>query len=588
MSFASALFKNSLIALTFIFLFTTPATAVDKTRKADIRLADKKDVGDLLGYSSSGQHEVRVLSMAFYPTRPCLSETGVLCVDNDRAGAFQTLPDFSSPPPYNDMRLADADQHIMFMNAYIAYSLTKGTSSTLPGNYNPNIFQQNFVGYSLKEHLVYHQPVPPSPDFEPYYDHIGILNAIDVCHYVDDLGIQEIWIWGPHNEELTPPLVPIESNMSMGRKSRAVWNHGNYGDISNSSQYDDLIQCENSYTVYNYNYGRTVREALHDHMHQYEKLFGFADGNIFWNLFAGNRRTGPICGNTHNPPNTVFPSEEREEGEEYDYDSLRVVTDICTGRWFLNVPGEDPKPYYGPFVNCEAWGCDDFIVCEDCENNGYYEWWTQRMPNTDCAVPVAEKPGHYYRNWWQAIYDFEGYFADDTKYYLSTRNVPDGGTSLTTDQCGDAPEPPRELVKNGDFSEKVWGGKEGWWFNSANPKNRFEVKNETALIKMERGNLGYSLLYQENINFEEGKTYKLSVRLKSTRPATGDLIVTGKNGRVELSMPVEISKKWRTMTAEFTVQQQLDRRQGKLTIRIKNMAQKNTVRIDDVSIMRQP
>ena len=88
-----------------------------------------------------------------------------------------------------------------------------------------------------------------------------MLNSLDVCHYVDVLGVKEVWVWMYH----TGSIGPIESNMAMGRMSQAYWNHGTYGDVSNSYQQNDLPVCNRTYTVYDYNYGRDIGESLEDH-----------------------------------------------------------------------------------------------------------------------------------------------------------------------------------------------------------------------------------------------------------------------------------------------------------------------------------
>lgn len=110
------------------------------------------------------------------------------------------------------------------------------------------------------------------------------MNNLDVCDYVENQEVKEVWKWMYH----TNAIAPIESNMS-----------GPFGDISNSYRQDDLPMCGKTYTVYNYNYGRTVSEATENHMHQIEHILNYIDGRdvtpsnqwdelLFWGNFVGS------------------------------------------------------------------------------------------------------------------------------------------------------------------------------------------------------------------------------------------------------------------------------------------------------------
>src|SRR3989344_4701520 len=131
------------------------------------------------------------------------------------------------------------------------------------------------IDYAIIRSEEFLKKVPRSTTFLPFADHFSISNDLKArtgksfCDYVDQNGVREIWIWMYH----TSAIVPIESNMAIGTLSQGVWNHGSYGDVSNSYQHNDLPVCQHSYTVYNYNYFRGAAEAMHNHGHQLEALF---------------------------------------------------------------------------------------------------------------------------------------------------------------------------------------------------------------------------------------------------------------------------------------------------------------------------
>lgn len=122
-------------------------------------------------------------------------------------------------------------------------------------------------------------------------DYYQILNEINICDYIENKGVKEVWVWGYHHGNLEP----AESNMA-----------GPYGDISNSERIDDMPVCNKTYTLYNYNYSRGLSEALEDHTHQIEAVLKYADHNLFWDKFVrpyGSQTEINHCGWTHYPPN---------------------------------------------------------------------------------------------------------------------------------------------------------------------------------------------------------------------------------------------------------------------------------------------
>jgi hypothetical protein len=129
----------------------------------------------------------------------------------------------------------------------------------------------NYFVYEEKEFLY---PIPPSEQFKPFADHMKILSELDICNYVENEGVKQVWVYMYHTQD----IAPIESNMA-----------GPYGDISNSYRQSDLPVCNKTYVVIDYNYGRGISEALENHCHQFEAVF------IYCTVYRNN--------NLHTPPN---------------------------------------------------------------------------------------------------------------------------------------------------------------------------------------------------------------------------------------------------------------------------------------------
>ena len=266
---------------------------------------------------------------------------------------------------------------------------------------------QNQIDYNVVDSFEYIQGFPVSDRKNPYdsssyvIDYYKIMQDNDVCDYVDD-GVYEIWVWGytGYNERFW------ESNF---------WSR--VGDISNSDQYlNDLPECSHSYTVYTYNYGRTAAEALHNHGHQFERIFRYLDYDLFMNEFTGNPKQGDLpnparCGNVHYPPNGI---------DDYDYDNAIPRLSDCNN-W-----DPDDAAVITAEIDCSLWGCNQL---------GFMIYWMQNFPTRGNNLKYQ---GEWMRDWWAPIIDFELYLAD--------------GRSLTS------PEPPAEQICLGDYNgDKIVG-----------------------------------------------------------------------------------------------------------------------------------
>lgn len=216
---------------------------------------------------------------------------------------------------------------------------------------------------------------PPLPDYN------AIMNRIDAKKWVEERGVQEIWMWGYHgNNGLW------ESNMASPT-----------GDVSNSDRDpNDLPVFARTYTVYHYNYGRGLGEMLENHMHQLEHLLNHVDGRestppekwnelLFWGKFVGSDASHKIvttparCGWTHYAPNS-----ERD----YDWANPRYVeTDIED--WHPDKIGKTQR------MNADRWDRDPIK---------WRIYWMQAIPGLGHGLTYR---GRKLRNWWSFKADWD-------------------------------------------------------------------------------------------------------------------------------------------------------------------------------------
>jgi len=242
------------------------------------------------------------------------------------------------------------------------------------------------LDYDILESKEFLYPIPKSAPSSKFADHITILNDINICDYVDNRGIKEVWVWMYH----TADTVPIESNMAMGLVSEDFWNRGSYGDVSNSFQGNDLPICERTYTVYDYNYGRGVAMTLENHTHQIEAVLKYADNDhtLFWSKFVQpyeSQTETNRCGWTHYPPNGRF---------DYDWYNEEYVWSDCED-WKPDGDGERKQ------VNCHTW------AGTNCYDSGaaFKIWWMQNIPGEDNNLLFGDH--EKLRNWWDFIGKFD-------------------------------------------------------------------------------------------------------------------------------------------------------------------------------------
>lgn len=277
--------------------------------------------------------------------------------------------------------------------------LKTGLESTLEngskyhGYSNPNAVQS--IDYTIIDDIEYLEAIPGDPDkmyggssIQHITDYNSIMNRVNICDLVDNQGVSMVWIWGYNGIETGG----WESNMSSP-----------YGDISNSDRdVTDLPICQNTYVVYELNYGRDVACATESHMHQLESVLYHLDSFLFETEFVGGDVPASAikrCGNVHYPPN----------GEsDYDYaNTTHVNTDCMDWRadsiiesfdpvtkaidWDENTLGEISN------INCQTWGCN---------HRQWFEFWMQNMPghNNGLTYRLQSMP-----NWWDIFSDLDKY-----------------------------------------------------------------------------------------------------------------------------------------------------------------------------------
>lgn len=279
------------------------------------------------------------------------------------------------------------------------------------GYKDPNALE--FLHYKIIDTKFFNRPIPHStyvvttsngtlrPDYHKAMQDLG-----NVCTYVDTQGVKEIWLYSYHNEGL---ISPDESRMA-----------SKYGDVSNSYPADpgfpsqfQLPQCQHSYVMYNFETWPDptfIDNTVHDRLHQIENIMSFATdtyqitwphtqpnpNNLFWYNFAlySAENKGQIsCGDTHNPPNTNLLN------NPYHYNATASAQINCE-TW--NV---DPKKSTFISSSCQSWGCTDL---------GYYKWWMQSLPGYNNGIIYQGKP---MRNWWEAMYDFNGFIGQERSLF---------------------------------------------------------------------------------------------------------------------------------------------------------------------------
>ena len=271
------------------------------------------------------------------------------------------------------------------------------------------------ITYQTHEDKEFLVPIPVSTAFPKTGDKFKMfsdatIGVSDICNYVDNQGVKEVWIWMYH----TANMSPIESNMAP--KLGGIFGDYFYGyaDISNSSRVDDLPRCNHTYTVYEYNYWRALSENLENHGHQIEAVLRNMDYTLFWfkwvSPYGQASPTVNRCGWTHSPPNTTA---------QYDWANTTQVLSDCED-WNPQRTGTVKT------VDCTTWGGSG---CANA-NTGFKVWWMQNIPGKGNGLTYN---GEALRNWWDFFGDFDAALAKGNNLVV---DVTSPTVSLTSPSTG--------------------------------------------------------------------------------------------------------------------------------------------------------
>ncbi|PHN05307.1 LamG-like jellyroll fold domain-containing protein [Flavilitoribacter nigricans] len=350
--------------------------------------------------------EIPVVILRYLPTADGVN------LDVRHAPDFWTL---------NPITLDQAKQRIDAFDLRVKFNGEEG--SRFRGYQSPGAVP--YLGYRVVEYITVYEPMPRGrviAEVGGYpismTDFHSVFDRFDLEHYINDLGVKEVWFWNngfdPNYPSYDPAIHDVnyfrtgwESNMS------AV----NGIDISNSDRFNgDLPVYDHSYIVYEQNLRRTQAEAVHNRGHQLEAMFSYInflqDGNndLFWKKFVGQDESSAFitgrCGWTHMPPNTTA-----------DYDYLNeTLADSDIEDWNPDGTGTTQS------VNVDTWGTlsYDWPGVADFPQKTESQWylyWMQNMPGYGNEIPYG---ANYMTNWWQFVSHWDAALAAGLGLYGNT------------------------------------------------------------------------------------------------------------------------------------------------------------------------
>lgn len=419
-----------------IFVLPTPNKPTHATPTSDWRATRVPDLGERSAsqYDSPGLIEVPVIQLNFFPPDPENPEI----LDRTETGWGSPEPfvsRFAHPAHFIPLTIEEWEARTAEMVAGMRADISNATY--YHGYQEERPPAGKYLEYNVIEKWDYYEALPPgylmftreSADltatidgeerlypgggtenhYRPNYRQILLdLPNDGICHYVDQLGVREVWIYGYHADTVVPEgmerdfIIPDESRMA-----------SKYGDISNSwpdeayipSEYK-LPLCDHAYVLYNFTYQPQAwyGNTIHNRMHQIENVVFFAEdrgypiildppnykGTVFWDDFSVYHRDFQLegyrssCGNTHFPPNALKPE------LEYGYSVSDSVPNNCA-TWHT----DDNQTTYVT-QDCSTWGCYD---------GGFYFWYMQNMPGWQNEI--VDENGCQMRNWWELMADFD-------------------------------------------------------------------------------------------------------------------------------------------------------------------------------------
>lgn len=269
------------------------------------------------------------------------------------------------------------------------------------------------LGVRVVGYITVYEQTPPGRSYQrdtagammSEVDFERLFQRFNVAHYVNDLGVKEIWLWNGSVDASFPSYDPATCRPEY-RRSLAESNMSSplTGDISNSYRWEDLPIYNTTYVVYGQNFRRTQAEAIHNRGHQLEATLSHVDGlrnanaNFFWDRFCGRNPDGSFApgraGNCHYPPNGAA---------DYDYLNSRLILSDCED-WTPDNNGQKK------LVNADTWGSLAYAwpqpqtpVPQKTESQ-YYLYWMQNMPGRLNHIAYGTQG---LANWWAFMGDWD-------------------------------------------------------------------------------------------------------------------------------------------------------------------------------------
>ncbi|RKU27574.1 hypothetical protein C6497_10920 [Candidatus Poribacteria bacterium] len=342
-------------------------------------------------------YEIPVVIMRFLPTKDGIN------LDVNKVPDFWDLGEITIEELKNKIDVYD--RRIKFMLE---------ESTRFRGYKDPSAVPS--IGYRVVEYITIYEQTPKgevnshledgTPLFSP--DYHMIFDRFNIKHYINNLGVKEIWVWmGGVNSDF-PCYDPTihkpedfrnwwESNMSSPIT----------GDISNSNRdNDDLPIYDATYTVYGQNFRRSHAEAVHNHGHQLEAILShvdhlqFGNSDLFWKKFVGQNDDGEFitgrAGWTHMPPNTT---------KHYDYTDTMKLVESDIEDWTPDNSGMKKLVNVDTYANLKYhWLNENTQDIPQFIESQWYIYWMQSMPGHKNGIMFEDRE---MTNWWIFTADWD-------------------------------------------------------------------------------------------------------------------------------------------------------------------------------------
>lgn len=272
------------------------------------------------------------------------------------------------------------------------------------------------IGYRVIEYITVYEQTPQGAvnthleDGTPLYspDYHKIFRRFNMEHYVNDLGVKEIWMWmGGVNSDFPCYDPKIHKPENFRNWWESNMSSPLTGDISNSNRdNEDLPIYQSTYTVYGQNFRRSHAEAVHNHGHQLEAILShvnhlqFDNTDLFWKQFVGQDDDGDFitgrAGWTHMPPNTT---------KHYDYTETKTLVESDIEDWTPDNRGEKKLVNVDTYGNMKYdWPDTDPTQIPQLIESQWYIYWMQNMPGHNNGIQYEDKE---MTNWWIFTADWD-------------------------------------------------------------------------------------------------------------------------------------------------------------------------------------